>query len=62
MNIEPDISLRKNASTKARGSPLRREEVLLIRKLGYDKRKELKDARSRCIAEILSSSINKDTR
>lgn len=36
LNIEPAISLRKNASTRARGCRLRREEVLLIRKIGYD--------------------------
>ena len=35
LNIEPAISIRKNASTKARGCPLRRDEVLLIRKQGY---------------------------
>ena len=51
LNIEPAISIRKNASTKARGCPLRRDEVLLIRKLGYDGWKQLKDAGRRWIAE-----------
>lgn len=59
LNIEPAISIRKNASTKARGSPLRRDEVLLIRKLGYEGWKELKDAGRRWIAEIVFSSIKR---
>ena len=36
INAEPTISIRKNASTRSKGCPLRRDEVLLIRKLGYD--------------------------
>lgn len=39
LNIEPAINIRKNASIKTKGCPLRRdeEEVLLIKKLGYMK-------------------------
>ena len=59
LTIEPAISVRKNASTKARGCPLRRDEILLIRKLGYEKWKELKDAGRRWIAEIVFSSIKR---
>lgn len=59
MNIEPVISLRKNASTKTRACPLRRDEILLIRKLGNDKWKQLKDAGKRWIAEIVFSSIKR---
>lgn len=59
MNIEPAISIRKNASTEARGCPLRRAEVLLIRKLGYGGWKQLKDAGRRWIAEIVFSSIKR---
>jgi hypothetical protein len=59
LNIEPAISIRKNASTKARGCPLRRDEVLLIRKHGYDGWKQLKDAGRRWIAEIVFSSIKR---
>ena len=59
LNIEPAISIRKNASTKARGCPLRRDEVLLIRKVGYDGWKQLKDAGRRWIAEIVFSSIKR---
>lgn len=29
LNVEPAIEIRNNASTKARGCPLRRDEVLL---------------------------------
>jgi hypothetical protein len=59
LNIEPAISIRKNASSKARGCPLRRDEVLLIRKVGYDVWKQLKDAGRRWIAEIVFSSIKR---
>jgi len=44
LNIEPAIQIRKNASTKAKGCPLRRDEVLLIGELGYERWKQLKDA------------------
>lgn len=59
LNIEPAISIRKNASTKARGCPLRRDEVLLIRKLGYEGWKQLKAAGKRWIGEIVFSSIKR---
>jgi len=58
-NIEPAINIRKNASIKTKGCPLRRDEVLLIRKLGYDGWKKLKDAGRRWIAEIVFSSIKR---
>ena len=44
INAEPAISIRKNASTRSKGCPLRKDEVLLIKKLGYDGWKQLKDA------------------
>jgi hypothetical protein len=44
INAEPAISIRKNASTRSKGCPLRRDEVLLIKKLGYDGwKKQLKN-------------------
>ena len=43
------IKIRKNASTRSKGCPLRRDEVLLLRKLGYDGWKDLKDAGRRWI-------------
>ena len=59
LNIEPAIQIRKNASTKAKGCPLRRDEVLLIRELGYERWKELKDTGRRWIAEIVFSSLKR---
>jgi hypothetical protein len=59
LNIEPAIQIRKNASIKTKGCPLRREEVLLIRELGYERWKQLKDAGRRWIAEIVFSSIKR---
>jgi DDE family transposase len=59
LNIEPSIQIRKNASTKAKGCPLRRDEVLLIRKLGYERWKQLKDVGRRWIAEIVFSSLKR---
>jgi hypothetical protein len=59
LNIEPAIQIRKNASMKAKGCPLRRDEVLLIRELGYDRWKQLKDAGRRWIAEIVFSSLKR---
>jgi hypothetical protein len=52
LNIEPVINIRKNASTiKTKPCPLRAEEVVLIKKLGYDVWKQLKDTGRRWIAE-----------
>ena len=59
MNAEPAISIRNNASTRSGGCRLRREEVLLIKKLGYQGWKQLKDAGRRWIAEIVFSSIKR---
>jgi hypothetical protein len=59
LNIEPAINIRKNASIKTKGCPLRRDEVLLIKKLGYDRWRQLKDTGKRWIAEIVFSSIKR---
>ncbi len=59
INAEPAIKIRKNASTRSKGCPLRRDEVLLLRKLGYDGWKDLKDAGRRWIAEIVFSAIKR---
>jgi hypothetical protein len=59
LKIEPAIKIRKNASIKTKGCPLRREEVLLIRERGYERWKQLKDAGRRWIAEIVFSSIKR---
>jgi hypothetical protein len=59
INAEPAIKIKKNASAGSKGCPLRREEVLLFRKLGYDGWKDLKDAGRRWIAEIIFSAIKR---
>ena len=59
INAEPAIKIRKNASSRSKGCPLRIDEVDLIRKLGYDGWKDLKDAGRRWIAEIVFSAINR---
>lgn len=59
LDVEPAIEIRKTASTSSGGCQLRREEVvLLIKKLGYEGWKRVKDAGSRkWNAEIVFSSI-----
>ena len=59
LNIEPAIQIRKNASIRTKGCPLRRDEVLLIKKLGYERCKQLKDMGRRWIAEIVFSSLKR---
>jgi Transposase DDE domain len=59
LNAEPAISTRKNASATSKGCPLRRDEVFLVKKLGYGGRKQLKDTDRRWIAEIVISSIKR---
>jgi hypothetical protein len=59
LDIEPVIMIRNNASTRARGCQLRREEVLLLKKLGYQRWKQIKDPGIRWIAEIVFSSIKR---
>jgi hypothetical protein len=61
INAEPAISIRKNASstTISKKCPLRRDEVLLIKKIGYEGWKQLKYAGRRWIAEIVFSSIKR---
>jgi IS5 family transposase len=43
IEAEPAISIGKNASTRSKGCPLRRDDVFLIKKLGYERWKQLKD-------------------
>jgi Transposase DDE domain len=59
INAEPAISIRKNASTRSKGCPLRKDEVLLIKRLRYDGWKQLKDTGRRWIAEIVFSSLKR---
>ena len=54
LNVKPSIGIRKNAtSIRVRGCQLRRPELLLIKKLGYQGWKQLKDAGKRWITEII---------
>jgi hypothetical protein len=62
LDAEPAIEIRNNASTRSGGCRLRREEVLLIKKIGYQGSKQLKDAWRTWIAEIVFSSIKKGPR
>jgi Transposase DDE domain len=59
LNIEPAIQIRKNASIKTKGCPLRRDEVLIIKKLGYERWKQLKNTGRRWIAETVFSSLKR---
>jgi Transposase DDE domain len=60
INAEPAIRIRNNASTtRSKVCPLRRDEVFLIKKLGFEGWKQLKDAGRRWIAEIVFSSIKR---
>jgi hypothetical protein len=59
LDVEPVIAIRNNASIRERRCPLRREEILLIKKLGYQRWKQMKDAGRRWIAEIVFSSIKR---
>ncbi len=59
LGIEPAIKIRKNARTLSRGSPLRREETVLTKKLGLEGWKKLKDYWKRWIVEIVFSSFKR---
>lgn len=59
LNVQPVIAIRNNASTGARGCQLRRHEVLVIKKLGYRRWRQIKEAGRRWIAEVVFSSIKR---
>jgi hypothetical protein len=59
LNIEPAIKIRKNATTKSLGCYLRKQEALLVRKIGLDGWKKAKDYGMRWIAEIVFSSFKR---
>jgi len=59
MNIEPVIKVRRNSIAKAKGSPLRRREVLLFKKLGYEGWKNLKNYGQRWLVEIVFSAFKR---
>ena len=55
--IEPAIKVRRGATTLALGSPLRRQEVLLVNRLGYEEWKTLKGCGKRWIAVVVFSAF-----
>ena len=55
--IEPAIKVKRGATTLALGSPLRRREVLLVNRLGYEGWKALKDYGKRWMAEVVFSAF-----
>jgi hypothetical protein len=59
IGAEPAIKLKKGASTKALGSPLRRQEVLMLDALGYDGWKSARDYGKRWLVEIVFSSFKR---
>ena len=59
MNIEPAIKVRRDSTTKAKGSPSRRREVLLFKRLGYEGWKNLKDYGQRWLVEIALSAFKR---
>ncbi|MDG6997692.1 MAG: IS5 family transposase [Nitrososphaerota archaeon] len=59
LEIEPAIKIRKNATTKSLGCQLRRRESLLVKRIGFDGWKKLKDYGKRWIAEIVFSSFKR---
>lgn len=59
LDREPAIKIRKNARTRSRGSPLRREEAVLVKKLGLEGWKKAKDYGKRWIVEIVFSSFKR---
>jgi len=59
LKIEPVIKVRKDSTTKAKGSPLRRREVILFKKLGYEGWKSLKDYGKRWLVEIVFSTFKR---
>lgn len=59
IGAEPAIKLRKNASLKSMGSPLRRQEAIMLDALGYDGWKSVKDYGKRWLVEITFSAFKR---
>jgi hypothetical protein len=49
--------VKRGATTLASGSPLRRQEVLLVNRLGYEGWKALKDYGKRWMVEVVFSAF-----
>jgi transposase len=59
IGAEPAIKLKKGASTKTLGSPLRRQEAILLDALGYDGWKEARDYGKRWLVEMTFSAFKR---
>jgi len=55
--IEPAIKLKRGANTLSLGSPLRRREAVLLKSVGYEGWKRLKDYGKRWMAEVVFSAF-----
>ncbi|TLY11064.1 MAG: transposase [Thaumarchaeota archaeon] len=55
--IEPAIKLKRGSSTMSLGSPLRRREAVLLKSVGYEGWKRLKDYGKRWMAEVVFSAF-----
>jgi hypothetical protein len=59
IGAEPAIKLRKNASLRSGGSPLRRQEALLFDALGYEGWKSVKEYGKRWMAEVVFAAFKR---
>ena len=59
IGAEPAIKLRKNASLKSMGSPLRRQEAILFDALGYEGWKSVKEYGKRWMAEVVFAAFKR---
>ncbi len=59
IGAEPAIKLKKGASLKALGSPLRRQEAIMLDALGYEGWKTVRDYGKRWLVEIVFSSFKR---
>jgi transposase len=59
IGAEPAIKLKKGASLKALGSPLRRQEAIMLDALGYEGWKEVREYGKRWLVEITFSAFKR---
>lgn len=59
IGAEPAIKLKKGASLKALGSPLRRQEAIMLDALGYEGWKKVRDYGKRWLVEITFSAFKR---
>lgn len=59
MNIEPGIAVKRNATERSRGCQMRKQEVQMIRKIGYKGWSRLREFGRRWIVEIVISALKR---